>query len=33
LVHAWEQPQRSEHHLIRVLLAEGVEDLHGRGLD
>jgi hypothetical protein len=23
-VHGWEQPQRSEHHLVRVLLAEGV---------
>jgi hypothetical protein len=23
-VHGWEKPQRSEHHLIQVLLAEGV---------
>jgi hypothetical protein len=32
-VHGQEQPQRSEHHLVRVLLTKGVEDPHGRGLN
>jgi hypothetical protein len=32
-VHAREQTQCSEHHLVQVLLAEGVKDLQGRGLN
>jgi hypothetical protein len=32
-VHGREQPRRSEHHLVRVLLAESVEDPQGRELD
>jgi hypothetical protein len=32
-VHGREQPQRSKHHLVWVLLAEGVKDPHGCGLN